>query len=746
MAEDVENHSDAIKEYKFGSTDFMVPIRADGMINATALCKAGGKKLNDYTRLKTTQEYLKALENNTGIPVLDLIISDIGGNHEGTWIHRKVGYHIAQWISPDFTLQMETILNNLEKSQKQIKPLVINDYALVFRKEDGYIDVTNLCKAGRKEFKHWNSLEKTKAFLRILSSEVAITTSKLIEIVSGGNFKNQGTWAHPQVAINIAQWISPEFDVKVSKWVFELMVTGKVELGNEKTNEELENLYKDQIKTLTIQLETTTTQLETTENQLETTTTHLQTIQQSHQKLLVKYNSSLQKHSYYKFRESGPCFYIFNSGYEYLDLVTRLKFGIAGTSDKYGRVDTIDNRLQSHRTNHPVLHLDFLIFTKDAKFIEDGIKRHYRREINPNGHEWIEGVCAQKIIDRVKNVLDEFCIDDYNIVSAETLKKYNDYVITTVKVDEEEDDDDEDEEEEEVEEEDDVVVEDEEEDEEEDDVVVEEKSEEEDEDEVVEEEKSEEEEDEDEVVEEEDDEEDEDEEQEIEEKIDIMKEQLDEYKEILLHLESYTVKKMDEILRKIGSSLTGTKDVKIKKIKDKLEPIIHKKPLTKKCDTCNLEKTANDKHFRSFKNKLLRGTCKACEFKKCAPAPLKIKPLVHTEITMGMETLKCHMCHEDKSVNDFYKNKSRGTRGYDYNCKNCETLRKCGTYDVREFKKKPADIPADCKWCPSCETVKNRSTFCPSSTRGDGLQYSCRACYTKNRTKKKTLNKLKNGN
>ena len=340
------------------------------------------------------------------------------------------------------------------------------------------------------------------------------------------------------------------------------------------------------------------------------------------------------------------------------------------------------------------------IFTKDSKFIEDGIKRHYRREINPNGHEWIEGVCVQKIIDRVKNVLDEFCIDDYNIVSAETLKKYNDYVITTVKVDEEEDD----------EEEDDVVVV-EEKSEEDDEEVVEEDEEEEDDEEVVE-EKSEEEEDEDEVVEdveeedeeddeEEDEDEDEEEEQEIEEKIDIMKEQLDEYKEILLHLESYTVKKMDEILRKIGSSLTGTKDIKIKKIKDKLEPIIHKKPLTKKCDTCNLEKTANDKHFRAFKNKLLRGTCKACEFKKCAPAPVKIKPLVHTEITRGMETLQCRMCHEDKSVNDFYKNKSRGTRGYDYNCKNCETLRKCGTYDVRECKKKPADIPVDCKWCPN---------------------------------------------
>ena len=28
---------------------------------------------------------------------------------------------------------------------------------------------------------------------------------------------NNHTWVHPQVAINIAQWISPEFDVKVLK-------------------------------------------------------------------------------------------------------------------------------------------------------------------------------------------------------------------------------------------------------------------------------------------------------------------------------------------------------------------------------------------------------------------------------------------------------------------------------------------------------------------------------------------------
>jgi len=100
-----------INEYKFGTSDLVVPIRVDGMINATALCKAANKKLNDYIRLKTTQEYLEALKINTGIPVLELLNVNIGGNHNGTWVHRKVGYHLAQWISPKFAVQVSTILD-----------------------------------------------------------------------------------------------------------------------------------------------------------------------------------------------------------------------------------------------------------------------------------------------------------------------------------------------------------------------------------------------------------------------------------------------------------------------------------------------------------------------------------------------------------------------------------------------------------------------------------------------------------
>ena len=127
------------------------------------------------------------------------------------------------------------------------KPLDVGDgYQIENRKSDGYINVTNLCKAGGKKFNDWKRLNKTFDFLEVLSTEVGIPTSVLIQIGKGSKFTAAGnpvsvqnTWVHPQVAINIAQWISPQFDVKVSSWVYEIMMTGKIDITNTKSYKEL---------------------------------------------------------------------------------------------------------------------------------------------------------------------------------------------------------------------------------------------------------------------------------------------------------------------------------------------------------------------------------------------------------------------------------------------------------------------------------------------------------------------------
>ena len=91
------------------------------------------------------------------------------------------------------------------------------------RVEDGYINATTLCKACGKEIKHYNSNITTKEFLLELSRSVGIPTDQLIQVINNGPNELRGSWVHPQVAINLAQWASPRFAVLVSKWMSEWM-------------------------------------------------------------------------------------------------------------------------------------------------------------------------------------------------------------------------------------------------------------------------------------------------------------------------------------------------------------------------------------------------------------------------------------------------------------------------------------------------------------------------------------------
>jgi len=90
-----------------------IGIRSDGYINATQLCKAGGKAFADYQKTKQTQDYLQALSSVMNIPITELIDIKHGGIDQGTYVHRKIGYHMSQWISSYFSVQVSNVLDNL---------------------------------------------------------------------------------------------------------------------------------------------------------------------------------------------------------------------------------------------------------------------------------------------------------------------------------------------------------------------------------------------------------------------------------------------------------------------------------------------------------------------------------------------------------------------------------------------------------------------------------------------------------
>ena len=502
-----------------------IDVREDGYINATQLCKAGNKILRHYISSEQTHNYLENLSSNIKIPILKLFDYKIGKSY----VHRKVAYHLSHWISPQFETQFDNCLkeydneNNTERIQlvsNYNQPLVLNNIEVTTRQEDGYINLTALCKAGNKEFNAWFKNKKTEAFLQVLSSTLRIPVDELVKYETGSN-ENRAIWGHPQIAINIAQWISQEFDVQVSKWIFELkeqneqligelsnrqirprlikdttfklkllnneildisirkdgyinatqlckagnklfghyqkskqtqdylqalssiigipildlldskvggshsgtyvhrkvayhlaqwispqfavqvsnvldelMLTGKVELGKEKSDEELENAYKEKLSEM--------------ENQLENTKNELKVLSKTHNSMLRR-----QKRTPY---EIGNVVYIVSheafTGFYKTDY---FKVGEATqtSGEQYG---VFVNRLSGYNTSAPInFKVNFLIYIEENKLVENSTLVRFRKNLNPSNKEWIKSVDFKTITEYIVSLCELMNIE-YKIV------------------------------------------------------------------------------------------------------------------------------------------------------------------------------------------------------------------------------------------------------------------------------------------------------------------------------------------
>lgn len=97
--------------------------RADGFVNATAMCKANSKRWNNYFETDRASSYIETLSSVTGIPVTGfggLVQTRQGGSDQGTWIHPRVAIDLARWISPGFAVWMDGwFLESMGQPQRQ---------------------------------------------------------------------------------------------------------------------------------------------------------------------------------------------------------------------------------------------------------------------------------------------------------------------------------------------------------------------------------------------------------------------------------------------------------------------------------------------------------------------------------------------------------------------------------------------------------------------------------------------------
>jgi hypothetical protein len=142
--------------------------------------------------------------------------------------------NVIEELNNKLHININKELVTINQEITQIKSLTFNGVVIVSR-SDGFVDATQLCKAGGKQFKHWYSLESTKQLVLVLKSKVGIPTLDLIEINKGGN--HIGSWIHPDLAIQLAQWISPLFALQVSEWIRTLFADGNVSINIKLQNE-----------------------------------------------------------------------------------------------------------------------------------------------------------------------------------------------------------------------------------------------------------------------------------------------------------------------------------------------------------------------------------------------------------------------------------------------------------------------------------------------------------------------------
>jgi hypothetical protein len=86
--------------------------RADRYLDATAMCKANGKRWPDYWRMKNTQKFVTELSSIVGIHTIDLVQSQVG-REGGTFIHPRIAIHLAQWLSARFAVAVSDWIEEL---------------------------------------------------------------------------------------------------------------------------------------------------------------------------------------------------------------------------------------------------------------------------------------------------------------------------------------------------------------------------------------------------------------------------------------------------------------------------------------------------------------------------------------------------------------------------------------------------------------------------------------------------------
>jgi hypothetical protein len=447
------------------------------IMNATQMCGAASKLFGNYRRLDSTEQFLKELSSDIGIPILELYEKTKGGcgTSQDTWVDWRVALHLAQWLSPAVQVQVTKwigelriatatvdappaiVIDDLQIAAVDIppavdappaivvvnappaiainndspvivavaappaiaingarKPLVLNGITIEVDPRTLMVNATQMCRAAGKLFGDYHRNKCYKDFENELSEAMGIPIANLTKCENGNR---EGTWVHRRIALYLAQKISPLFAVQVTGWLEELFTTGRVELSNEMSPQQLDEAWQHRVQEEQARHQQATEMLETRHQQAtEALETRITTMERqgelAEQKTREELDAAIKTLA--RDTEQMP---------QLLDGANVLYAGYIGNwLIKYGQSSNLTRRLAEHRRHYPEFMLIKALPCDNAVASEKKLREYVaKKNIGGNYNNEKEIVCfeTQEDVYKLMGAMQRSCRNKDSAVSVE---------------------------------------------------------------------------------------------------------------------------------------------------------------------------------------------------------------------------------------------------------------------------------------------------------------------------------------
>lgn len=104
--------------------------------------------------------------------------------------------------------RMESLL--FDQTLTEFSTFKIDETTVHARFSDHYVNALEMCQAVQKSFSIWLAMESTQELIVLLSRDLKVSKSRLIE---------SNEWIHADLAIQLAGWISQSMALTISRWI-----------------------------------------------------------------------------------------------------------------------------------------------------------------------------------------------------------------------------------------------------------------------------------------------------------------------------------------------------------------------------------------------------------------------------------------------------------------------------------------------------------------------------------------------